>query len=273
MCRGDVPYPLCSECVNFATQRISSSCPSSKQAIIWYNECLLRYSHTSIFSTLQEWPRYQIKILLGDPAILRRRRFYDTLGWILDGLVDEAAKALVRSDNSKYGVRQGDVSGNTTLYGLAQCTPDLAAGECRRCVRDAIKEITTSCCGGSIGQSVVFPSCIVRYETYPFYQHAQTSTATVANGEGNKMRTQIIAIVAVSIIVLLGILCFCYCIIRTKAKKRSLEKAILTENFGVENTTLDSLQVDMTTILIATNNFSQGSKIGRGGFGVVYKVK
>lgn len=132
---------------------------------------------------MEEWPRYQIKIPLGDPGLLRRRRFYDTLRSILNGLIDEAAKALLRSD-SKFGVKQGDASDNTTLYGLAQCTPDLAAGDCRRCVRDAIAEITTSCCGGSIGQSVMFPSCIVRYESYPFYQHSGTSTPTIlANGQ------------------------------------------------------------------------------------------
>lgn len=185
MCRGDVPYPLCSECVNFATQRISSSCPSAKEAIIWYNECLLRYSYRLIFSSMEEWPRYQIKIPLGDPVLLRTRRFYDTLRSILNDLIDGAAEALGKSD-SKFGVQQGDASGITTLYGLAQCTPDLAVGDCKRCVRDAIAEITTSCCGGSVGQSVMLPSCIVRYETYPFYQHSGTSTAspTAATGQG-----------------------------------------------------------------------------------------
>lgn len=129
---------------------------------------------------MEEWPRYQIKIPLGDPGLLRNGRFYDTLGSILSDLIDGAAEALGRSD-SKYGVKQGDASGNTTLYGMAQCTPDLAAGDCRRCVRDAIGEITRSCCEGSIGQSVMFPSCFVRYETYPFYQHSGTLAAT-ANG-------------------------------------------------------------------------------------------
>ncbi|KAI9127776.1 hypothetical protein K1719_000769 [Acacia pycnantha] len=273
MCRGDVPYPLCSECVSFATQRISSSCPSAKEAIIWYNECLLRYSYRLVFSSMEEWPRYQIKIPLGDPVLLRTRRFYDTLGSILNDLVDGAAKALGKSD-SKYGVQQGDTSGNTTLYGLAQCTPDLAAGDCRRCVRDAIEEITTSCCGGSIGQSVMLPSCFVRYETYPFYQHSGTSipSPTGANGKNNKLQTLIIAIIVPSIIVLVAIVVLCHNMVPKISKKKSQRSVDLSENFGVDIiTTMDSLQIDMAIIKVATNNFSERSKIGKGGFGGVYK--
>ncbi|KAK9698713.1 hypothetical protein RND81_08G125600 [Saponaria officinalis] len=35
--------------------------------------------------------------------------------------------------------------------------------------------------------------------------------------------------------------------------------------------TAESLQYELTTLQVATNNFSNGNKIGRGGFGVVYK--
>jgi len=36
---------------------------------------------------------------------------------------------------------------------------------------------------------------------------------------------------------------------------------------------LEGLQFDLTTIKAATNNFSPMQKIGKGGFGEVYKVK
>jgi len=36
--------------------------------------------------------------------------------------------------------------------------------------------------------------------------------------------------------------------------------------------TADSLQLDYRTIQTATNDFAESNKIGRGGFGEVYKV-
>lgn len=41
---------------------------------------------------------------------------------------------------------------------------------------------------------------------------------------------------------------------------------------GIEITAIESLQFDLVTIETATNNFSDDNKIGKGGFGTVYKV-
>lgn len=41
---------------------------------------------------------------------------------------------------------------------------------------------------------------------------------------------------------------------------------------GIEITTVESLQFDLATIEAATNKFSDDNKIGKGGFGTVYKV-
>lgn len=42
---------------------------------------------------------------------------------------------------------------------------------------------------------------------------------------------------------------------------------------GQESSTIESLQFNFATIEAATNNFSHENKIGRGGFGEVYKVE
>ncbi|KAJ1376484.1 Serine-threonine/tyrosine-protein kinase, catalytic domain [Sesbania bispinosa] len=266
MCRGDVPIALCRECIGFATQTIASSCPSSKEAVIWYNECLLRYSYRFIFSKMETWPRYQIKIPMGDPVLLHSNGFYTALGSILNFLPKEAALAL--TGNSKFAVKQENASANITLYGLAQCTPDLSAGDCTRCVTVAAAEFPESCCGGSIGESVLYPSCIVRYETYPFYQHSGTSAPTAINGDTN-IPTHVIVIIVVLVVILVMICCIGFCFLWIKARKR--RKASLRENLGLEITTLESLQFDLATIEIATNKFSKDSRIGKGGYGEVYK--
>ncbi|XP_028781362.1 putative cysteine-rich receptor-like protein kinase 20 [Neltuma alba] len=56
MCRGDVSLQVCRECVANATQLLPFECRISKEAVIWYDECMLRYSNTSFFSTIDKWP-------------------------------------------------------------------------------------------------------------------------------------------------------------------------------------------------------------------------
>ncbi|KAI9123858.1 hypothetical protein K1719_005158 [Acacia pycnantha] len=56
-CRGDVNLATCHQCVFNATQWLPSECPVSKEAIVWYDECLLCYSNHSFFSTVETRPR------------------------------------------------------------------------------------------------------------------------------------------------------------------------------------------------------------------------
>ena len=57
LCRGDVSNNTCQRCVSYATQEITTRCPSNETAIIWYDECMLRYSNVSFFGEEQTWPR------------------------------------------------------------------------------------------------------------------------------------------------------------------------------------------------------------------------
>ncbi|KAF7143483.1 hypothetical protein RHSIM_Rhsim05G0081300 [Rhododendron simsii] len=52
LCRGDLSPADCLDCIVFATKDVATRCPGSKQVIIWYDECMLRYSNVSIFGTL-----------------------------------------------------------------------------------------------------------------------------------------------------------------------------------------------------------------------------
>ncbi|XP_073223862.1 cysteine-rich receptor-like protein kinase 10 isoform X2 [Cicer arietinum] len=267
MCRGDVPFALCRECIGFATQTIPSSCPSSKEAVIWYNECLLRYSYRFIFSKTETLPRFKIKIPMGDPILLQSKGFYSALRSILNVLIKEAAVSL--AGFNKFAVKQENASASVTLYGLAQCTPDLSFVDCRRCVEDAAAEFPEGCCGGSIGETVLFPSCVVRFETYPFYQHSVTSAAATTIKGGRNIPTHVIAIIVVLVVILGITFCFGCFLFLMKSKKR--RKETLRENIGLEISSPESLQFDLATIEIATNNFSDDNKIGKGGYGQVYK--
>nr|DAD23234.1 TPA_asm: hypothetical protein HUJ06_024697 [Nelumbo nucifera] len=127
-----------------------------KVAIIWYDECLLRYSNHSFFSIMDEEPSF---ILLNSQNNSNPGKF-NKLGKLATEVVSSA---------SKFTTLETNYTSFQTLYCLAQCTPDLSGNDCNQCLRDAIS-LFPICCSGAVGARVVRPSCNVRYEVYPFYR-------------------------------------------------------------------------------------------------------
>ncbi|WVZ04587.1 hypothetical protein V8G54_017933 [Vigna mungo] len=60
MCRGDLLSHACKDCVANATHTLSSDtdCSLSKSSVIWYDECMVRYSNRSFFSTMNTTSGY-----------------------------------------------------------------------------------------------------------------------------------------------------------------------------------------------------------------------
>ena len=172
MCRGD--HSSCGQGVLNATQRISSdpTCSLSKEGVIWYDECMVRYSdNRSIFSTVATRPGV---FLLNTANISNQASFMRLLFKTMNETADEAARSPVLA--KKYATKEANISGFQNLYCMAQCTDDLSPQGCRSCLSDAIGDLP-KCCDGKQGGRVLFPSCFVRYELYPFYQSTASAPA------------------------------------------------------------------------------------------------
>ncbi|KAL9324204.1 hypothetical protein ACSQ67_009061 [Phaseolus vulgaris] len=214
MCRGDVPNGVCEKCVQNAAHRIALDCNSSQEAIVWYSQCMLRYSFRKIFRTVERSP------VFSDLNITSRNEEQSFFSVTLAKTLDKVAVMAGDSDE-RFGKYSTKLNDKQTLYTLAQCTKDLPTDDCKGCLGNLIgTEIPWSRLG-SIGGRVLYPSCNLRFEFHQFY-FDDPSAGPI-------------------------------------------------QSVGHETATLEPLHFNLTAIELATNNFSNDNKIGRGGFGEVYK--
>jgi hypothetical protein len=98
-----------------------------------YNNCLLRYVAADASA-------------LAVPEMEKRFGFYnpnmtsagdaDRYGAALGRLVDRLAQAAAAGSHGRLlAFAQTNVTGEESLYGFAQCVPDLSPAGCRRCLR------------------------------------------------------------------------------------------------------------------------------------------
>ncbi|KAI9123784.1 hypothetical protein K1719_005084 [Acacia pycnantha] len=233
MCRGDVSLQLCNECVNDGIKQIKDWCSSSKEAIIWYDMCMLRYSNRSFFSTLDTQPIHTKSGVDVDMPQNQKDGFNRLLANTLSDLVIATLNSTPTGAKNFATKTEFSPSELRTLYTLAQCTPNLNSQDCRKCLLDAREQISL-CCQGKEGGQVMNPSCNLRFELYRFYHNYKITALSMPPAYPPNNR-------GVSVITV-----------------------------GSEGTTLESLQFNFATIEAATNKFSIENRIGKGGFGEVY---
>ncbi|KAF8030668.1 hypothetical protein BT93_E2950 [Corymbia citriodora subsp. variegata] len=159
LCRGDVDIATCSDCVATGKQDILHRCPNRRASVIWYDECMLRYSDGSIHSAMEQVPSltmYHTRNIT-DPT-----RFMQVLGETMDNIT---ARASVCKSGKKVAVAEANFTSVQKIYTLAQCTPDLTVLECNTCLWAAIAGLPQ----GKQGGRLFTPSCSMRFELYPFY--------------------------------------------------------------------------------------------------------
>jgi hypothetical protein len=153
-------------------KEIKNKCSREKIVVIWYDECLLRYSNRSFFSTVDEKPRFWL---------LNRQNFTDGKFELFNKLLNMTMLDLAREISSnvpigkkKFGTKEVIISAFQILYYIVQYTPNLNSTGCNSCLLAAIN-LLSWCCSGKLGCRIVFPSCNIRYQFHPFYRMAATA--------------------------------------------------------------------------------------------------
>ncbi|XLT73900.1 hypothetical protein HN873_030326 [Arachis hypogaea] len=271
-CNADITPEKCQKCIDQAVYNVTSECATSKEAVVFVKFCFLRYSYRDFLTIAEESPKIfllNLKDYVGQLAT-----FNNEVSEMMYTLRHAVADIPMGSRRFVYG--ELNITAKQSLYGMAKCTPDLPPEECSSCLVNAAADIPTGCCKGKIGGRVLFPSCGVRFELYRFYEpSSHLNILRLGGNRKNRSHQRQIIISIISTVVSVLLLCFgcSLCFLSRRRQRKLLRGILLRESFGDESlASFESLQFQLSEIQAATNNFSQGNKIGRGGFGEVYKV-
>ncbi|GLT56162.1 hypothetical protein SLA2020_292290 [Shorea laevis] len=209
-------------------------------------------------------------------------QFDQILESLMGGLVTTASAGASRL---KFDTGETKLTPLQTIYALMQCNPDLSQSHCDYCLSQSVISYQR-CCRGKQGGVAQNPSCLFQWEIYPFYNSpppppssppSVSSSPPVSNSnntrtakDNRRIGTQTVIVVVVvsttGFMAILAITCFLL-------RKRWKSKQEVKGGAAAPPLSAESLRFDLGTIRVATDNFSSENKLGRGGFGVVYKGK
>ncbi|XP_042028472.1 putative receptor-like protein kinase At4g00960 [Salvia splendens] len=294
LCRADVTLHTCRVCVKLASVQVLRECPNARQAAIWYKHCAMRYTNDPLYEMKTAEPNFLVS---SDQNVSNGDRFRAERVVLMADLVAQAAKG---SSEIKVGVGSRAFSDNefSKIYGLVQCSPELSLLDCQGCLREASKSFRSV---AAEGFRVLNSDCNVQYELFVFYNEthlAELGVPVIAslhsspasqpekdtipgntfkpdvriNGkntipekkDGNNTRLVYIRIAASVALALIFPACI---FILVRASRTSYEATETADYIGDG----EFQQYDFNSISAATNGFDEANRLGRGGFGTVYK--
>ncbi|QCE08399.1 serine/threonine-protein kinase PBS1 [Vigna unguiculata] len=274
LCRGDVSLATCNDCITTAVTEITQLCPNKTESIIWYDECMLRFTNT-YYNPINIEPGASLS---NDENISASDlvSFNSTLFGLLDDLVEESANS---NSARKFATGDREFAGSSPrrrVYALTECDPSFTNSVCEECLQNAISTLP-SCCEGKQGARALLAMCNVRYELFQFYN----TSATSASSSGFFLDKYITHLLLLRWLRHYNDVSHlhrpCRCGLQTAKMaslhaQRQMETTLLDVPLvGEESSTLESLQFDLAIIEVATKKFSHENRIGEGGFGDVYK--
>lgn len=233
LCRGDISAETCRKCLNDSRDLLPVRCPTQREAIGWYRNCMLRYSDRPIFGSIELSPSIPLPYPFNASE---PERFTQAAKKLIVSLIDLASAGDSRV---KFSTGNDSLPDLPTIYAFAQCTPDLSRRQCNECLVGALA-IIPECCDGNLGGRVLTPSCHFGYGTYsliqsppsppspsPFPAPPFLSRTTHRGNKSNHSRTFIAVIVPIAVVVVILLTITIYMGLRKSSPKIDEEECKL----------------------------------------------
>ncbi|RWR88308.1 cysteine-rich receptor-like protein kinase 10 isoform X2 [Cinnamomum micranthum f. kanehirae] len=238
LCRGDMSSYYCQKCLDEASGEITKQerCPNNRSGIIWYDNCTLHYSDQAFFGQVDVFAGFFMWNIKNttqpdDPNVDVRALMYPL-----------AANAP--SQTLMFAADGSDAKG----YGFVQCTRDLSVADCKKCL-GAKMERVLEYCEAKRGWRMLSSSCMVRYEAYLFFSSPAEPPAVPPAVPPDEVKVEI------SEEALLN-----------SMGSTSSKIALHDDSQEISYDQSQELPIiDLATILLATNSFSDKNKLGEGG--------
>jgi len=159
MCYADRTWDQCQNCVRASTAGVQQTCPFSREMKACYDACVLRYSNESFLSVAD----LNVAFYVWKDAYVTDMVGMNATRWtLMSRLMGEASSSPLRLANQSEVFQDSDGS-SQLMYGLVQCTRDLNASECTRCLTYLVAELSSSRPNNTYG-AVKGYSCYVEYQ-------------------------------------------------------------------------------------------------------------
>jgi hypothetical protein len=167
LCRGDANTSLCHSCVQNSSRLLKQHCPNNASAVLWYPFCLLRYSNNNFFGNLTLRPR--IPMFDAKQNLTSAGEFDSDARLLMNGLIQMGSQT-----DLMFGTHMFNINGTQSRYGWVQCSRDITSEECRTCLSNLLEDVQNCCIEKKVWR-IFSPSCIMMYETQPFFVNGTIS--------------------------------------------------------------------------------------------------
>jgi hypothetical protein len=146
-------------------------CPYDKDAALFYDGCIMRFSDHDFLFFKDNEPVVELNTTETVKPVAAASSFDTLVDLLINKTAEHAAASGVPPTGKKIATGESvfDAGGHqTTVYTLVQCTPDLTAAECSGCL-DQVMYMLTDRVPGALGERVAGVRCNGRFGVYPFY--------------------------------------------------------------------------------------------------------